>query len=401
MASQLRRILRKVAFNVNFYISLGLAILLIPTAMSGAALVWRDQVDRALNPGRYAITGTQISLPPSSYLASALAAVGEDHRLVDLRYPQEPGWPLLVTTRTVSKDGKASGASTVFVDPPTGRVLGVVGISASFVGIVHNFHHMLSLPQFSGRQIVGWIGVAMLIIALSGIFIWWPRNNNFRAALRWKRTPNITSNLHHLIGFWISIPLAIVSITGIYLSFPRTAYAFMTSMVPVSAPMQHGYGAIPIIKTGLDADRVLALALTSSPEARPLSISLPITQHTTHAGPHGHDMENEQAVWIVKLHLPRKNGETAVTIDGNSGEILILPPALAGDRAVDWITGIHEGRKGGAIWAILAFLSGILPLILLITGVAMWTRQPTMPSSKAERQVPGGVPEREMVSKYR
>ena len=63
----------------------------------------------------------------------------------------------------------------------------------------------------------------MLILSLTGIWLWWPRAASFVPGLRWRRAPYTSTNLHHTLGFWISIPLAVVSLTGIYLSFPQTA----------------------------------------------------------------------------------------------------------------------------------------------------------------------------------
>ena len=81
---------------------------------------------------------------------------------------------------------------------------------SSFFGFLHVFHENLTIPEYSGRQIVGWVGVGMLIMSLTGLWLWWPRGSDLLRALRWKRSTRFTFNLHHLLGFWISIPLAVV-----------------------------------------------------------------------------------------------------------------------------------------------------------------------------------------------
>jgi uncharacterized iron-regulated membrane protein len=361
--------LRPFLLKCHLYLSLTLGLALVAVALTGAPLVWRDQVDRALNPARYAVTGSTAVLQPQAYIARALGAAGADQRPVELRYPEEPGWPLRVATRLIGADGKPAGATIVYLDPPTGDVLGVVGASGSLVGTLHNFHHMLGMPQYNGRQIVGWIGVAMLFLALSGVYLWWPRNGELLRALRWKRSPWTTTNLHHLIGFWISIPLALVSLTGIYLAFPATAHSFMSSIASVSGPMQHGYGAVPVARTALDADSVLQLALAAAPGGTPLALSLP-TMPRASDGEHNH----EQPAWRVRLRPASADETVVVSIDDASGAARLMPQPPVGDRAVAWITWIHEGRRGGVIWATLVFLTGIFPLVLLITGVTMWLR---------------------------
>jgi hypothetical protein len=97
----------------------------------------------------------------------------------------------------------------VFLDPPTAAVLDVMEFRSSFFGFLHVFHENLTIPEYSGRQIVGWVGTGLLIMSLTGLWLWWPRGGGFLRGLRWTRSGRFTFNLHHLIGFWISIPLAV------------------------------------------------------------------------------------------------------------------------------------------------------------------------------------------------
>lgn len=363
--------IRNFFLKAHLYLSLGLAILLIPIALSGAPLVWRDQVDRLIDPSRFAVSGTEIKQLPSVYIARASAAAGPDQRVSEIKYPEQAGWPVRVTTRTIPGQTRTPGAMTVYMDPPSGNVLGMAGVSSTVVGVLHNFHHMLMVPQFSGRQIVGWVGVGLLFLSLSGIYLWWPRNNALRAGLRWRRSPWTTTNLHHLVGFWLSIPLAVVSLTGIYLAFPNAANSLMSSMTEVSAPMHRGYGAMPVQATNLDVDRVLALALAQAPVSQVISISRPVALRTDANAHRGHD---QAQVWSVRLASPGQDEPVSVVVDDATAITRILPQMRSGDRAVAWINWIHEGRRGGFVWEALVFLTGLMPLLFLVTGVMMWLR---------------------------
>lgn len=145
---------------------------------------------------------------------------------------------------TMRSQGRGPGARpqivTVFLDPPTAAVLDVVDFRSSFFGFLHVFHENLTIPEYSGRQIVGWIGVGMLIMSLTGLWLWWPRGSDLLHALRWKRSTRFTFNLHHLFGFWISIPLAVVSLTGIYLAFPQTSREAMSSITTMNQQSPRG-----------------------------------------------------------------------------------------------------------------------------------------------------------------
>src|SRR4028119_237184 len=94
------------------------------------------------------------------------------------------------------------------------------------------------VPGF-GRQIVGWIGVAMLLSSLSGLWLWWPLKGRFSRGLRWKRSPDLSGNLHHQGGFWIALPLAVLSLTGAWISFPA-AFAALSGDAPGPPPARRG-----------------------------------------------------------------------------------------------------------------------------------------------------------------
>ena len=57
---------RPFLLKVHLYLSLTLGLALVAVALTGAPLVWRDQVDRALNPARYAVTGSTVALQPQA-----------------------------------------------------------------------------------------------------------------------------------------------------------------------------------------------------------------------------------------------------------------------------------------------------------------------------------------------
>ena len=78
--------LRRVWMQTHLWLGLGLAILLVPISLSGAALVWHDQLDALINPGRYAVTAGP-SLPPSQLIGRATVALERGFQPIALRMP--------------------------------------------------------------------------------------------------------------------------------------------------------------------------------------------------------------------------------------------------------------------------------------------------------------------------
>ena len=284
-----------------------------------------------------------------------------------LRYPENEWMPATAIARGRPAEGSGPPLIvTVYLDPPTARVLDTSVFRTSLFGFLHRFHENLTIPQYSGRAIVGWVGVAMLILSLSGIYLWWPRNGKFLPGLRWWRSAHVDNNLHHLLGFWISLPLAFVSLTGIYLSFPPQARELMSAVAPMTPPAPRvGFGPVAR-QTTLTPERALAAAQAAVPQARPETLFLPVAAREGAA--------NSSLSWRIRLSAPDTETVT-VTVDDNTGNATVAPAPFSGDRAALWIRRLHEGSHSGVIWRIIVLLTGIFPTVLGVTGIIVWLRR--------------------------
>ncbi|AXK83707.1 PepSY domain-containing protein [Pseudolabrys taiwanensis] len=381
--------LRRLWLNVHLWLGVGLALLLIPISVSGGLLVFHDEIDAIFNPKRYAVSGAEVAQPASAYLARATEALASEpgnFAATGLRYPDEPGAPVRVMARPQQRGDGPPRFFTVFLDPPTAQVLDVMDFRSSFFGFMHVFHENLTLPQYSGRQIVGWVGVAMLILSLTGIWLWWPRNGRFLIGLRWTRSPRFTFNLHNMLGFWISIPLAVVSLTGIYLSFPQTARNMMSSIATMTPPgARPGFGNV-MTHTNLTADRALEIARQTEPSATPVAIFLPTMAggpggrgpqaNATQQGERPRQEGGRGPAPSWRIQLARSETETmTVSVDDRAGSAVVAPARASGDQAASWIRWIHEGSHSGPVWKVIVLLTGIFPTIFAVTGVIMWLRR--------------------------
>jgi uncharacterized iron-regulated membrane protein len=362
--------------TIHRWIGIALMLLLIPISLSGGLLVWHDELDAFVHPGRFATTGTALGQPVSTYFANAASALEGGLQPSVLRFPAAPGRPVTVMARGSAAPGSPPRIVTVYLDPPTGRVLDVVDFRTSLVGFLHRFHENLTIPEYSGRQIVGWAGVGMLILSLTGIWLWWPRNGAFVPGLRWRRSPSTMMNLHHLVGFWISLPLAVVSATGIYLAFPQTARTAMSSVAAMTPPgARPGFGPVERHPT-LTPERALAAAQAAVTDATPAAVFLPTRAGEARAPAAASappPTPSASPSWRIQM---RKGdaGDVTVLVEDRSGATRLLPDPLAGDRAAQWIRWIHEGSHAGSPWQIAVFLCGLAPSLLAITGLVMWWR---------------------------
>jgi uncharacterized iron-regulated membrane protein len=362
--------LRRFWLNVHLWIGVGLAILSVPIAISGALLVFDDQLDALFHPARYAITGKN-TLQPSSYLAAARGALPNGVQPTAVRFPETGDGPVIVNARGRGSEGAPPQILNVYLDPPNARVLEVVDFRSSTFGFLHFFHENLTIPQYSGRAVVGWVGVAMLVSSLSGIYLWWPRNGGFTLGLRWRRSNSTNSNLHHTLGFWISLPLAVVSATGIYLGFPQQSRDLLSTVAPLSP--RAGFGA-PARQTTLTPDDALMKATASESGSRAAALFLATGS------------QDQAPVWRIQLR-DASGDATTVLVDDRSGAAR-RAPVLQGDRIAQWIRWIHEGSHSGPVWKIIVFLCGAFPPIFAVTGLVMWLRRRKVRRSVATQLSP-------------
>lgn len=350
MAASTRLGLRKLWFQVHKWIGLLLLLLLIPLSLSGAILVWKGPLDRVLNPQRYDVSGA-VALPASLYALAAAQALPAGDRLASLRYPEGAGPVVVSAARPAAQDASRRGPplrTNVWLDPATGKVLDAASSDSGAMRWLHVLHGSFHIPG-AGRSIVGWLGVAMLVSCVSGLWLWWPTVGRWARGVRWRRTPALDGNLHHLVGFWVALPLAMLSFTGAWISFP----AFFGALS--GAPAAPRARPVPLESTRLTPDEALA-AVRPAAAGTPVAITWPT---------------DKAKAWRVTLQMP--GGMADYQVDDASGA---LSPAKesGGSGIARTMRRWHDGTGMGAIWQVLIVLGGAAPALLGITGVLMWLR---------------------------
>jgi uncharacterized iron-regulated membrane protein len=367
--------LRRAWFQIHKWIGLILAILIIPLCLSGSALVWHDALDKVLNPQRYAMTSTTAALPAQAYVTAATAALAPGERISNLRFAA--GEPVTVAAARAAEPGARGRPprSVIWLDPGTARVLDKADGNAGLMRVLHRLHGSLLVPGL-GRTIVGWLGVAMLLSSLTGLWLWWPAAGNWTRGLRWRRHRNFDTNLHHLFGFWIAVPLFVLSLTGAWISFP----AFFASLSGQAAQTRGGGAARlraqPLAHPAQAVDGVLAAARQRA-----------AGELTAVAWP-----TDREAQWSVTLK-PARGKPVSVRVDDATGAASVDAGAPGGRSGLArTMRAVHDGNGMGLVWQIVIFLGGLLPAGLAVTGVIMWWRARGWRGDLAQRRMRPAAP---------
>jgi uncharacterized iron-regulated membrane protein len=352
--------LRSLWRNLHLWIGAGLFVVLAPLGVTGSLLVFDDDIDKWAHPQRYAVSGPA-NLDPGAYVDAARMAFGDRALPSQLRLPQGPGAPVTVQGWVApAHEGDRPGQLNAYLDPATGKVLDVGNPRAELRGQIHQLHGNLFMVQ-TGRKLVGWLGVLMLISCLTGLYMWWPRNNNVAKGLRWTRSPSGFSNLHHMVGFWACVPLAILSFTGAAIAFPDIVRAAQGK----PAQQQGGGGqnnlAQPLAQPNTPVSAAVAAAIEAAGGAgRVTQLVLPT--------------EGDRPAWRVQLRGDK--GPVQVRVDDRKGKAKLQggpPPGPGGgDPLMRAFRQLHDGDGAGPVWTAIIVLTGLAPLILGVTGTVFW-----------------------------
>jgi len=355
--------------QIHLWLGLILGVPLIVIGVTGSVLVYHDELEDLFGPEKRHATvaeGEPHSL--ADVLAAARRLAPDEMTPLFLSVPEEAGAPAVVRFGRPGQRGPGGGVA-VEVDPVSlqAAALEPAG-SGGLIRTFHMLHGSLMVREY-GRDIVGWLGVVMVALGVSGLVLWWPKPGRWRAAFvvkRGARGLRLHRDLHGVVGIWGLVVFIVVSISGVYLSFPEALGNAVRAVLP--ARDMRGFATdirvAPVEGTApLDIDAAVALAVAATGDGRMRFVGLPARA--------------DQPYRITLARPDDEPGAPAVTafIDPWAGRIAELRDPrdfTPGETLMAWQRPLHEGGGLGSTWRFLVFLSGLLPLLFAVTGVSMW-----------------------------
>ncbi len=256
----------------------------------------------------------------------------------------------------------------VTVDPATMAAGVAPQGNAGFARLMHDIHGNLLIEGGFGRQFVGWLGVFMTALGLSGIVMWWPKRGQWKRAFKVKLNAGLLRavyDLHRFFGILTLIVFMIVCVSGVYIVFPQAVNAVFGANAQVrDARMQAPMPVTPIEgETALDPDAVAEIAKGAVEGGILRGVAMPA---------------NPRAPYRVTFSKPGDMTgapQVTVSVDPWAKKVIDVrdPDAYgANSKFLAWQRPLHSGSGLGMAWWVLVFISGLLPPLFAFTGVAMW-----------------------------
>lgn len=340
--------------------------------VSGSVLVFEPELQEWLEGEQAHIAGSA-GTPDFEHAIRAIEKERPGWRASGLEDMNEAGKaPLLF----MQSPRRGANYRSVRFNPYTGQVLLDRERNSGIIGFFTDLHFYL-LSGSTGLLVSGWMAIALAVLLVTGLVLWWPGVRRWAAALVLRRRTSwrrYTWDLHSVIGFWSALPLLLVTITGIYFAFPnrtRDIILFLTGgKLTREAPVQQKQHSV---LATLSIDEGMAAAQRALPADAPMGYF----QLPSRPG----DPYRATGYWRGSLPYSEL---VQVAVDSQTGERLAYVDTREqafGQRLIQYFFTLHFGSFGGSgvlqvLIKILWVFVGLVPGVLGMTGLLMyWNRK--------------------------
>lgn len=350
--------MRKTLFTLHLYLALATAAFVILLGLTGSIMAFEPEIDRLIH--------RKISYVQPGAKAMSLEEVSA---VVRKAFPGEQIEEYLPSVSpNLSYQIVLENSGAVYVNQYTGQILGVRPARIEFLNYVHQIHLRLAWESESqsdpGKKIMSWAGVAMLLLLLSGVYLWWPAKRAWiskgASGRRW------WFDLHNTVGIVCFVFLLVLTITGIVIGFERQSVPLLYKLTGSQpAQMPRSFPPPPPGGQPISVDRVMEIARQALPGATPFMIM---------------DLGPKRPLLVASRYPEDRTpgGRCRVLVDQYTGKVLYVlgsRTAPAGERVRNLNRAIHTGDVFGIPSKIVMSIASLMLVLQAASGVVMWWKR--------------------------
>lgn len=348
--------IRKPTFlKVHRWIGLGVGLFLLVQGLTGASLVFRDEIERVIHPGL--IVAERPARLPVQSLVDAFHATHPKAELTRAEFPDRADQA--VQLKWTAKGTRGFTA----IDPFTARIVGDAPANGWPMEWIFNVHENLHSGPV-GQTLIGVEGLALLFMALTGLFYWWPGARRLRQGFRVKLDGSSDlrwRTLHRAVGAGVALLLLVSASTGVLMVWKdalRSGLATVVTTEPRPAPKvarQPGAQLLPV-------DRLVASAKARYGDT-------PLRQLRFSSG------GRVVAVYLAGARTIRADGTNQAFYNAYDGSELgdyVAGTLPASNEFVDWLYTVHTGLWLGLVTRLILVLTGLALAAMAASGLWLW-----------------------------
>jgi uncharacterized iron-regulated membrane protein len=275
----------------------------------------------------------------------------------------------------------------VFVDPyravVTGERLSSKGLnpfSLPFIQMVNQLHLGLWIP-FVGGLITAILALFLLISAVDGIVLWWPKSGKWKGALTFKRnasTERFVFDLHKIVGVYFGVVLLVSIFSGMYMNFKPPWRALVSLVSPLHEMHKDLHSQPANGRNPLSADEAVAIVDRIFPDGKLQYVQLPTSEDGVFTIGKRIDGEVNEVGTRRKLIIDQFNG---VVLDKEDPR-----EYGAGDKFFEWQYPLHSGEAFGNYGRAFMVFFGLVPVTLYVTGFIRWRHKRRAGKAMAQKK---------------
>jgi vanillate O-demethylase ferredoxin subunit len=350
---------RSLLISVHRWIGLTVGVLLLLQGLTGATMVFRDELNRALHYSDLTVIPAGPTLPVQSLL-DEVRALHPTLNVVRIEYPKDADEAFWF--RMEGPGGRA--IRYVSVDPYRGTITRDAPLIQWPAHFIFELHQELLIGP-SGEQIVGIEAAGLLLLAILGVILWWPGRRHLRrgfAVTFGAGGYRGTRDLHRVAGVCVAIVLMTIATTGMLVIWRTEVQSLLPKSVPMTirpAPKVAARAGVPF----RPVDEFVARAHERFGDSLIKSLRFP--------GGHGRVV----AVYLQAAGTTRPRATDQIWFNRYTGEQLgsyeaaTLPAATT---FLDWMLPVHTGQALGTAGRVLFLICGLTLSGLALTGLLQW-----------------------------
>jgi len=264
---------------------------------------------------------------------------------------------------------------SVYLNPYNGKVLKTVNLEEGFFRFILDGHFYLWLPHEVGQTVVASATLIFLVMLVTGLILWYPKNKNAAKQRFWFRWKNTTKwkrknyDLHNITGFYVMFIALIFALTGLVWGFQWFAYSYYTISGGEKSLVYQDPGSEKESKTTKiekPLDKVWLKMQKEYPNAKSIEVHPPETDTGSIAA---NANFGEGTYWQTDYRYFDQYSLKEKNVAHIYGK---LKDANASDKLMRMNYDIHTGAVLGLPGKVFAFLVSLLIASLPITGFMVW-----------------------------
>lgn len=223
--------MRRFFKKLHKWLSIPVGIILTIVCLTGAILVFQDEILELANPSHYFVEEIKTTPIALDELVPMVNAQLDTNSVADVKIFSDP-------KRTYTMSLTKGFRTSVFVDQYTGEITGKYAFRESPFFTIMSLHRwLMDGSRTWGKYTVGISTLIFVFILISGFIIWFPRKakkKHFKINFT-KGRKRLFYDLHSVLGAYACLLLLVCALTGLMWSFEwyrNSAFRIFGAEVP-------------------------------------------------------------------------------------------------------------------------------------------------------------------------